>query len=156
VIIAQLAPAFFIGLFWNRGSAIGAKSGIITGTLITIYTLILPFVLDIIIGNTDFIANGIFGIALLRPYQLFGIDFMTPVTHAFFWSMFFNTIVYLLVSLSRKGNYRERNYAEMFVNNSYDSLQESAYVWKGEAYVSDIKNLLIKFLGTDNNEKSRC
>ncbi|WP_299315474.1 ATP-binding protein [uncultured Aquimarina sp.] len=154
VIIAQLAPAFFIGLFWNRGSAIAAKSGIITGTLITIYTLILPFVLDIILGNTDFITNGAFGIELLRPYQLFGIDFMTPVTHAFFWSMFFNTIIYLFMSVSSKGNYRERNYAEMFVNNSYDSLQESAYVWKGEAYVSDIKNLLIKFLGIQRTERA--
>ncbi|SEM25146.1 Na+/proline symporter [Aquimarina amphilecti] len=154
VIIAQLAPAFFIGLFWNRGSAIAAKSGIIAGTFITIYTLILPFVLDIIIGSTDFIANGAFGIELLRPYQLFGIDFMTPVTHAFFWSMFFNTIIYLSLSLSRKGNYRERNYAEMFVNNSYDSLQESAYVWKGEAYVSDIKNLLIRFLGIQRTERA--
>ncbi|WP_299222850.1 sensor histidine kinase [uncultured Aquimarina sp.] len=154
VIIAQLAPAFFIGLFWNRGSAIAAKSGIITGTLITIYTLILPFVLDIILGNTDFITNGAFGIELLRPYQLFGIDFMTPVTHAFFWSMFLNTIIYLFISVSSKGNYRERNYAEMFVNNSYESLQESAYVWKGEAYVSDIKNLLIKFLGIQRTERA--
>lgn len=154
VIIAQLAPAFFIGLFWNRGSAIAAKSGIIAGILITIYTLILPFVQDIIVGNTDFIANGPFGIALLRPYELLGIDFMTPVTHAFFWSMFFNTMIYLSVSISQKGNYRERNYAEMFVNNSYDSLQESAYVWKGEAYVSDIRNLLIKFLGIQRTERA--
>ncbi|AXT53740.1 sodium:proline symporter [Aquimarina sp. BL5] len=154
VIIAQLAPAFFIGLFWNRGSAIAAKSGIIAGILITIYTLILPFVQDIIVGNTDFIANGPFGIALLRPYELLGIDFMTPVTHAFFWSMFFNIMIYLSVSISQKGNYRERNYAEMFVNNSYDSLQESAYVWKGEAYVSDIRNLLIKFLGIQRTERA--
>jgi len=154
VIIAQLAPAFFIGLFWNRGSAIAAKSGIIAGILITIYTLILPFVQDIIVGSTDFIANGPFGIALLRPYELLGIDFMTPVTHAFFWSMFFNTMIYLSVSISQKGNYRERNYAEMFVNNSYDSLQESAYVWKGEAYVSDIRNLLIKFLGIQRTERA--
>ncbi|WP_108802633.1 sensor histidine kinase [Aquimarina sp. Aq107] len=154
VVISQLAPAFFIGLFWNRGSAIAAKASIITGTLITVYTLILPFVMDIILGDTGFIRNGAFGIELLKPYELFGIDFMTPVTHAFFWSLFFNTLVYLSVSLSRKGNYRERNYAEMFVNNSYNSLQESAYVWKGEAYVSDIRNLLTKFLGATRTERA--
>ncbi|WP_405206054.1 ATP-binding protein [Aquimarina sp. LLG6339-5] len=154
VVISQLAPAFFIGLFWNRGSAIAAKASIIIGTLITVYTLILPFVMDIILGDTGFILNGAFGIELLKPYELFGIDFMTPVTHAFFWSLFFNTLVYLSVSLSKKGNYRERNYAEMFVNNSYNSLQESAYVWKGEAYVSDIRNLLTKFLGTTRTERA--
>ncbi|MHA7060044.1 ATP-binding protein [Aquimarina sp. M1] len=154
VVISQLAPSFFIGLFWNRGSAIAAKASIISGTLITVYTLILPFVMDIILGDTGFIMNGAFGVELLKPYELLGVDFMTPVTHAFFWSLFFNTLVYLSVSLSKKGNYRERNYAEMFVNNSYNSLQENAYVWKGEAYVSDIRNLLTKFLGANRTERA--
>jgi len=46
VIIAQLAPSFFIGLFWNRGSAKASIVGIIIGLLIVIYTLILPFTLE--------------------------------------------------------------------------------------------------------------
>ncbi|GAA3512700.1 ATP-binding protein [Aquimarina addita] len=153
VVIAQLAPSFFIGLFWNRGSALAAKTGIVFGTLITMYTLMLPFVLDTIIEHIGFTKYGPFGIELLKPYALFGIDFMTPVTHAFFWSIFFNTILYLSVSLYRKGNYRERNYAEMFVNN-YNALQENAFVWKGEAYVSDIKSVLTKFLGTQKTERA--
>ncbi|MBQ0741451.1 hypothetical protein J9332_44985, partial [Aquimarina celericrescens] len=31
LIIVQLAPSFFIGMFWNRGSALGSKVGIILG-----------------------------------------------------------------------------------------------------------------------------
>ncbi|MFL1896681.1 ATP-binding protein [Aquimarina sp. 2-A2] len=147
VVIAQLAPSFFIGLFWNRGSARAAKLSIISGSLITTYTLILPFVLDSIFDNATFIENGPFGFGLLRPYQLFGIDFLTPVTHAFFWSMFLNVLVYLAVSLASVGNYRERNYAEMFVHSNAHYLQENAFVWKGEAYVQDIRNMLYTFLG---------
>ncbi|MCX2764636.1 ATP-binding protein [Aquimarina muelleri] len=154
VVIAQLAPTFFIGLFWNRGSSIAAKMGIITGTLVTTYTLVLPFVLDAIFGNMDFIVFGPFELELLKPYALFGIDFLNPVTHAFFWSMFFNSIVYLFVSLSFKGNYRERNYGEMFVNSNYNSLQENAFIWKGEAYVSDIRRVLNRFLGEKRTERA--
>ncbi|WP_438711809.1 ATP-binding protein [Aquimarina muelleri] len=154
VVIAQLAPTFFIGLFWNRGSSIAAKMGIITGTLVTTYTLVLPFVLDAIFGNMDFIVFGPFEFELLKPYALFGIDFLNPVTHAFFWSIFFNSIVYLFVSLSFKGNYRERNYGEMFVNSNYNSLQENAFIWKGEAYVSDIRRVLNRFLGEKRTERA--
>ena len=43
VIIAQLAPSFFIGLFWNRGSSSATIIGIIAGVAVVFYTLILPF-----------------------------------------------------------------------------------------------------------------
>ncbi|WP_378184632.1 ATP-binding protein [Aquimarina sp. W85] len=154
VVIAQLAPSFFIGLFWNRGSAKAAKLSIICGSLITLYTLILPFVLDTIFDDSTFIEYGPFGIRLLKPYHLFGINFLTPVTHAFFWSMFFNILVYMGVSLASVGNYRERNYAEMFVNSNAQYLQENAFVWKGEAYVQDIRNMLYTFLGKDKTDRA--
>ena len=141
VVVAQLAPSFFIGLYWNRGSAMGAIIGMLLGLLVVGYTLVLPLVVNVISGTTTFVDEGLFGMPQLRPYQLFGIDFLTPEAHAFFWSMFFNLFSCLVISLSAKGNYRERNYAEMFVNlRNYGSLQEGAFVWKGEAYVSDIKN----------------
>lgn len=148
VIIAQLAPAFFIGLFWNRGSAIAAKTGIIVGSLVTFYTLVLPFITEVFVEGSSLITNGPAGIALLKPYELFGVDFMPPVTHAFFWSMVFNVMFYLVFSVLQKGDYRERNYAELVVNaSSYGELQENAFVWRGEAYVSEIRKALIRFLG---------
>ena len=148
VIIAQLAPAFFIGLFWNRGSAAAAKMGILAGSLVTFYTLALPFINEVFVEGSTLVSNGPFGLALLKPYQLFGLDFMPPVTHAFFWSMVFNVMFYLIFSVIKKGNYRERNYAELVVNaSSYGDLQENAFVWRGEAYVSEIRKALTRFLG---------
>ena len=112
------------------------------------YTLVLPFTLQAYTGTDDFTQLGLFGISALKPYALFGIDFLSPPAHAFFWSMTFNIMSYLVFSLTSKGNYRERNYAEMFVDsNNFTTLQDSALVWKGEAYVADIKNVLIRFLG---------
>ncbi|WP_299382239.1 sensor histidine kinase [uncultured Lacinutrix sp.] len=148
VIISQLAPSFFIGLYWNRGSSKAAITGIIVGFLIAIYTLILPFTLQAYTGTDDFTQYGLLGIEALKPNALFGIDFLSPPAHAFFWSITFNMLCYSVFSLTSKGNYRERNYAEMFVDsNNFSTLQDSALVWKGEAYVADIKNVLIRFLG---------
>jgi len=148
VIIAQLAPSFFIGLFWNRGSSKAAIIGMIVGFFISLYTLVLPFTWQAYTGTDHFIQQGLFDIAALKPYALFGVDFLSPPAHAFFWSITFNVMSYLIFSLVAKGNYRERNYAEMFVDsNSFTSLQDNAFVWKGEAYVSDIKSVLVRFLG---------
>ena len=148
VIIAQLAPSFFIGLFWNRGSSKGAIIGIIIGFLISVYTLVLPFTLYAYSGSNDFVDYGFLHIENLKPYALFGIDFLSAPAHAFFWSIFFNLSSYLIFSLFLKSNYRERNYAEMFVYSSnFSSIQDNAFVWKGEAYVKDIKSVLVRFLG---------
>ena len=148
VIIAQLAPSFFVGLYWNRGSSRAAIIGIIVGFLIAVYTLVLPFTLQAYTGTDDFTQYGLLGISALKPHALFGIDFLSPPAHAFFWSISFNVMSYLVFSLISKGNYRERNYAEMFVDSkNFSTLQDSALVWKGEAFVSDIKSVLVRFLG---------
>jgi len=155
VFIAQLGPSFFIGLFWNRGSAKAAKIGMVLGVIVVSYTLILPFTINLIAGDTTFVDNGPFGIELLKPYELLRVKFLSIEAHAFFWSMFVNIFSFLIISLLEKGNYRERNYAEVFVNsNNYVNLQDGAYVWKGEAYVSDIKDLLIRFLGVEKTERA--
>ena len=155
VVISQLAPSFFIGLYWNRGSSKAAIIGILIGFMITVYTLILPFTIEGLTGSREFTENGIFNLEMLKPHALFGIDFLTPPAHAFFWSIMLNLLTYLIVSLTSKGHYRERNYAEMFVDSSnFSSLQDNALVWKGEAYVADIKNVLIKFLGEERTERA--
>ena len=69
--------------------------------------------------------------------------------------MAFNTLSFVAFSLNTKGNYRERNYAEMFVNHeNYGNLQEGGFIWKGEAYVADIKRLLNRFLGEQRTNRA--
>src|SRR3984893_3240979 len=60
--IAQLAPAFFGGLFWRRATAKGAMAGMVVGGVAWLYTLFLPSFLD---GNTagmQLLQHGPFGI----------------------------------------------------------------------------------------------
>jgi Na+/proline symporter/signal transduction histidine kinase len=155
VIVAQLGPAFFGAIFWKRGSLNGAVAGIIVGMLICFYTIMLPFLLSSINPESNFFKEGFFGYTFLQPFQLFGLDYLEPIPHAIFWSLLFNSLVYLFVSVSFKGNYRERNYAEMFVDiDKYINNHENAFVWKGTAYVSDIKKVLKRFLGEERTNRA--
>jgi Na+/proline symporter/nitrogen-specific signal transduction histidine kinase len=155
VIIAQLAPAFFGALFWRRGSRLGAIYSIIVGFLICIYTLLIPYAIGISNVEISFISKGFMGIELLKPFQLFGLDYLQPVPHALFWSLLFNSFTYFAVSVSFKGNYRERNYAEMFVDiNKYITNHENAFIWKGTAYRNDIEKVLIRFLGEERTKRA--
>jgi Na+/proline symporter/nitrogen-specific signal transduction histidine kinase len=155
VVIAQLAPAFFGALFWRRGSRLGAVYGILVGFLICVYTLLIPYAIGISDSTSTFISEGLLGIHLLRPFELFGLDYLQPIPHALFWSLLFNFGIYFAVSVSFKGNYRERNYAEMFVDiNKYITNHENAFVWKGTAYRNDIEKVLIRFLGEERTKRA--
>ena len=155
VVIAQLAPAFFGALFWRRGSNKGAITGILIGFTICCYTLLAPYALGISDSSSLFIQEGPWGIELLKPFQLFGLDYLQPIPHALFWSLFFNVMSFAAVSVSFRGNYRERNYAEMFVDiDKYITNHEDAFVWKGTAYVSDIEKVLQRFLGEERTKRA--
>jgi Na+/proline symporter/signal transduction histidine kinase len=155
VIIGQLAPAFFGALFWRRGSRLGAIWGIIIGFGVCMYTLLIPYSFGITNTNNTFISTGFLNIEFLKPLALFGLDYLSPIAHAFFWSLFFNTMTYFAVSVSFKGNYRERNYAEMYIDiDKYSTNHENAFVWKGTAYTRDIEKVLVKFLGEERTQRA--
>ena len=119
------------------------------------YTLLLPIVGNVVAPGSELMEKGLFGYWWLKPSQLFGLDYLTPESNAFLWSMTFNSLAFVGLSLLAKGNYRERNYAEMFVHNeNYENLQEGAFVWKGEAYVADIRRLLNRFLGEQRTQRA--
>lgn len=155
VVIAQLAPIFFASLVWRRGSVKGAIAGLLVGFLICTYTLLIPTAFGAYHEESDFIHNGLFGWEFLKPFQLFGIDYLDPIPHALFWSLFFNTFVFMAVSVSFQGNYRERNYAEMYIDiDKYITNHENAFIWRGKAYKSDIVKVLNRILGEERTARA--
>ena len=60
--------------------------------------------------------DGPFGVALLRPYELFGLSGLDPIAHALFWTMVVNVGLYVAVSLVTSQTIIERSQANQFVD----------------------------------------
>ncbi len=145
--IAQLAPAFFGGIFWKRGNKNGAFVGTVIGFLVWGYTLILPSFAQSGYISAYWISDSVF-LQLLNPTTLFGMDYLDSISQSVFWSLFMNSFFYILVSFLTKQSATERNEAEIFVDIfKYSNRFESAVLWKGKAYFSEVKELLNSFLG---------
>ena len=81
---AQFAPVILGGIFWKGGSRLGATTGLLAGFAIWAYTLLLPSFAQSGWLTESFIVNGAFGIGLLKPYALSGLEGLDQITHALF------------------------------------------------------------------------
>ncbi|TAN48177.1 MAG: histidine kinase, partial [Betaproteobacteria bacterium] len=88
--VAQFAPAALGGIFWRGGTRRGALAGLAAGFAIWSYTLLLPALARSGWLPIGLLEQGPFGIALLRPLQLFGLSGLDQITHAMLWSMIAN------------------------------------------------------------------
>ena len=75
-------------------------AGLSAGFAVWGYTLALPSLAKSGWLPAAFLADGLFGVALLRPQQLFGLTGLDEISHALFWSMLANIGMYVGVSLA--------------------------------------------------------
>jgi len=145
---AQFAPPILAGLYWKQANRAGALTGLLAGFAVWGYTLLLPaFARSGWIGMT-FIEQGLFGLDWLRPYALFGLTGMEPVSHAVFWSMLCNIGLLVGVSLFTRPSMIEQIQATLFVDVFRRESSEAHY-WGGTARVGDLRELLGRFLGPE-------
>ncbi|MDY0268390.1 SpoIIE family protein phosphatase [Trichloromonas sp.] len=112
----QFAPAMIGGLYWKRATRRGALWGLILGFIVWFYTLMIPFFAQSGWIAQNIIEQGLFGITLLRPLELFGLAGFDIWTHALFWTMFFNLGAFLTFSLFGHPDTREKEQAVKFVD----------------------------------------
>jgi Na+/proline symporter/nitrogen-specific signal transduction histidine kinase len=147
VAVAQFAPAIVGGLFWRGATKAGAFAGISTGVLVWAYTLLLPSFARSGGLEIGLVADGPFGVALLKPYALFGLIGLDPVTHSAFWSLLINIGTFIAVSLAGHQSPVERARAALFVDTEH--LDEVAQIWRRTARVPDLMSLVSRFLGQE-------
>lgn len=114
--VVQFAPGLIGGLSWMGASRRGVEAGLAAGSLVWAYTLLLPSLANAGWFSSDWVIHGPFGIALLRPHQLFGLSSMDPLTHGTFWSLLFNSGVFILMSLIKGPSLAERLRARSFLD----------------------------------------
>lgn len=155
--VAQFAPAIIGGIYWKNATRNGAMTGLAAGFLVWAYTLLLPSFAKSGWLPFAFIDQGLFGIALLRPQQLFGLSGLDEISHSLFWSMLANIGCYVAVSLWGRPGVVEAGQATLFVDVFRRThTVEGSRVWRGSAQVADLLPLIGRFLGPERaNEAFR-
>ena len=146
--VAQLAPAFFGGLFWRRATAAGAIAGMVAGIAIWAYTLLLPTFADIGFIGQRILTEGPWGIAMLRPQHMFGLG-VSPLVHGVVWSLGVNILCYIGFSLRREPSPIERMQANTFVPSDLTPMTPSFRLWRSSVTVEELVTTVARYLGEE-------
>jgi Na+/proline symporter/nitrogen-specific signal transduction histidine kinase len=149
---AQFAPPILFGIYWKGASLRGALVGLSAGFLVWLYTLLLPALARSGWLDPTFLTAGPFGIGLLKPYALFGLDDLDHVSHALLWSLTANIGCLVGFSLAGRQGSFERIQASLFVE--VDRLGGGPHLWRGSAAVGDLRALLARYVGAERAEQA--
>ena len=149
VAASQFAPSILLGIFWKGATRRGAFVGLCTGFAIWAYTLLLPSFAKSGWLPMSFVENGLFGWELLKPYALFGLDGLDPVSHTVFWSLPLNTLLLVTISVFTRPSPIEQLQATAFV----DVYQRSGIArgeadMRGSVKVAELQALVARFIGS--------
>ena len=151
----QFAPAIIGGVYWQRGHRRGATIGLLAGFLIWFYTLFLPTLADTGLLPVSFIEEGFLSIAALKPYALFGLSGLDPISHGAFWSLLFNVTFYLYFSWEARGNLADRVQAVDFIHSLDDELtHENRLRAIVDVRVIELQLLAEKFIGEHSSDRA--
>jgi signal transduction histidine kinase len=150
--VAQFAPAIIGGLFWKGGTRAGVLTGLLGGFVVWVYTLLLPNFSATGWLSRDLLNEGPFGIALLRPENLLGIEGMDSISHGMFWTMLVNVGAFVMVSLLGKQSPRDQAQAVMFVDAL--SNPRNPGLWRSRISIKALHDVLQRSLGPRVTEKS--
>jgi len=137
---SQLAPAALGGLYWKRGNRKGAMAGLVTGFLLWAYTALIPTIAKGNVWLGDLVRDGPFGIAALKPTNLFGLD-LDIWTNSVFWTLLVNCSLYVLVSLASKPSLDEESTASCFVDAYQQEREPHDQVVKGAIHQGTVEEL---------------
>jgi Na+/proline symporter/signal transduction histidine kinase/CheY-like chemotaxis protein len=151
--VAQLAPAFFGGLFWKRATARGAMAGMTIGIAVWAYTLLLPSFADAGLVAFTLLSDGPWGLALLRPQALLGFE-LPPLLHGVVWSLGLNIIAYLGFSLTRAPASIERLQGDLFVPSDLAPISPSFRLWRPAVTIEELSTTVARYLGEERTRTS--
>lgn len=154
---AQLAPVMLFALFWRGGTRNAAFAGLAAGFSVWFYTLFLPSFAKSDLLPQSFINEGPFGLALLKPYALFGLEGLDTISHSLFWSMVFNVGAFLIFALYGRQSRIERIQATVFVeafSEQQPRMLGAPHLERGGASVEGLRQVAVKFVGEERTAEA--
>ena len=154
VAVAQFAPVVIAGLYWRGGTREGALAGLGAGSLVWVYTLLLPSFAKSGWLPPAFMESGPGGLDILAPLALFGLSGWNEITHGLFWSLTANIGCFLLISSLREPNAVEMAQARLFVDALKRRRPATASLWRGSAEIEELTALAERFLGASRTREA--
>lgn len=148
--VSQFAPAALGGLYWKKGSRKGAIAGLAAGFLLWIYTALIPTVAGEGWLSENLVKNGPFGISLLKPTALFGMN-LDIWTHSLFWTLLANCTLYALLSLMSRPSEDEAAITDQFID-IYQKGTEPPQIDMGKiklGTVDELETTLARYIGEE-------
>ncbi len=148
VAATQFAPAVIGGLYWRQATRRGATVGLVLGFFVWFYTLVIPSFVQSGWMDAAIVDHGLWGIAILKPTELFGLSGFDMWTHALFWTMFVNLGSYLALSLLTSPRPEEREQIRKFIDvfNPRPAVTEKTRITRAPSVIEFV-NLMAKFIG---------
>ncbi len=144
VLLSQFAPAAVGALYWRNATTQGAFIGLIMGSLVWLYTLLLP----ISFPESDWVNLGLWGIDWLKPTALFGLTALDNISHGVFYSLAANIGCFVLISLCSEKSVGEVLQADLFINHKQvDSNRHLS--------IEDLASLLHRFINKEEADELR-
>ena len=144
--IAQIGPAFLGGLVWRGATARGACAGLIAGICAWAYTLLLPSFATASPIIASIVAEGPWGIALLRPTAALGSE-ATVFVHGIAWSLSANFLAFICVSLMRRPSAVERLQARVFIGDEKAPVTQSMRLWRATITQAEVEDTVARYIG---------
>lgn len=113
-LVAQFAPAMVLGLWWRKASCLGAQLGILTGSAIWFYALLLPSLVEGLGMESEWLLHGPWAITWLAPRNLLALG-LDELSQAVILSLLANTLVYLVVPWFSQARLAERLQSNKFI-----------------------------------------
>src|SRR4029434_9616532 len=99
------------------------------------------------------LSQGPWGMALLRPQALIGLD-LPPLAHGVIWSLSLNALAYVVFSLGRAPASIERLQADLFVPSDLTLIAPSFRLWRSSVTVEELTTTVSRYLGEERTRSS--
>ncbi|MGB1272277.1 MAG: hybrid sensor histidine kinase/response regulator, partial [Endozoicomonas sp.] len=142
--VAQLAPVLVGSLYFSESNSRAVMMGLLTGTLVWFFCLMVPVLAASGWVDEEVLLTGLFGLAWLKPEDLFMLGLTDSVTGTAFLALSLNILMYLLGCLYFQPDWEEKKQARTFVD---------AYLVEEQGYeninisVMDLRELAERFVG---------
>ncbi len=145
--VAQFLPAMLAALYWRHATVHGAMSGILVGFVIWAWTMFLPSFESSSPLVRQLVAEGPWGITMLRPQALFGMEGVDPLVHSVFWTFLINTVTLVCVSLATNQSALERIQSTLFVDIFRRHPSAQPHILRGSATTDELFFVAERVLG---------